>query len=313
LSIAPQSIALALCAAALAAAVAAFLALRLLSLSRRIREADDAIAAFMGGDRSVRLEGSKEGSLSRLFSSVNAMAASLETHAERERAGRETLKDTISDISHQMKTPLAALRMYSEILSGEVPEEGAAARFNRKALGEVGRMESLVASLLVLARLDADAIALRVEERSLKPLLEEAVERFAARAELEGKRISLDCPEGAVLACDRDWLLEAIGNLVKNALDHTRTGQAVSLSCEESPLMTRIAIRDTGSGIHPEDLYHIFKRFYRSRFTQDAKGVGIGLTIAKAIVERQGGSISVESEPGRGSAFFLSFPKLTSE
>ena len=118
----------------------------------------------------------------------------------------------------------------------------------------------------------------------------------------------LSGPEEASLLCDRDWLTEAIDNLVKNALDHTESGDFVRIEWTLRPYAVQICVRDNGSGIHPEDLHHIFKRFYRSRFSKDQQGIGLGLPLAKAIVEAHGGTITVDSEWGRGTAFTLNFP-----
>ena len=292
---------------ALLAALAAFLR----SLDRRLAGAAATVGELVGGNRSSRLEEGREGSLSRLFSSVNSMASSLAALAGREQRNREFLKDAIADISHQVKTPLAALRLFVEIARDGSEDPALVARFSEKSLAEIDRMDGLIRGLLELARLDAGAIALESRELGLEPLLEEAIGRFADRAETEGVQISLQGIEGGRIRCDPAWSLEAICNVLKNALDHTPPGGRIAVACEESPLATRISISDTGSGIDPEDIHDIFKRFHKSRRSREGQGVGIGLAIAKAIVEGQGGSISVESEPGRGSAFFLSFPKLT--
>ena len=111
-----------------------------------------------------------------------------------------------------------------------------------------------------------------------------------------------------MLFCDRDWLGEAIGNIVKNALDHTGKGDTIYIKWTALPSAVQITIKDNGCGIHPEDLHHIFKRFYRSRFSKDTQGIGLGLPLAKAIIEAHGGLIEVESELGIGTSFIMNFP-----
>lgn len=134
-----------------------------------------------------------------------------------------------------------------------------------------------------------------------------ATEELTTRAQREGKRIRWEgLPEEPVL-CDLAWTSEAVGNLVKNALDHTEAGGEVCLSWQRSPLMLRLVVSDNGCGIPPEELPHIFKRFYRGRGGNSQEGVGLGLPLAKSIVEGQGGILTVESAPGRGTAFTLSF------
>lgn len=109
------------------------------------------------------------------------------------------------------------------------------------------------------------------------------------------------------IICDMDWTSEAIGNLVKNALDHTEPGRTIHITWEKSPTMLRIFVSDNGNGIAPEDIHHIFKRFYRSKHSLDTPGIGLGLPLAKSIIEGQGGLISVQSDLNKGTTFTISF------
>ena len=280
---------------------------------RRDEELDFAaqtLRRFMDGDSGLRLPDCGEGSLSRLFAEINALATSLTAHIQRERESRRFLKETISDISHQLKTPLSALMMYNEILREEETERETAAAFTEKSRRELERMEHLIQSLLKLAKLDAGTIELNQEVHPLKSFLEGCLESFFQRAEHEGKHLLLSCGDCAKLAFDELWLGEAVGNLIKNALDHTDFGGRIELSCGETAAAVTITVRDDGAGIHPEDLHHIFKRFYRSRFSKDSSGVGIGLSLAKAIAEKHGGVLTVQSELGRGAEFAMLFPRL---
>ena len=113
--------------------------------------------------------------------------------------------------------------------------------------------------------------------------------------------------DNVLLLCDRDWLIEAIDNIVKNALDHTEKGDTVRIEWKALSSTVQIAVKDNGCGIHPEDLHHIFKRFYRSRFSKDKQGIGLGLPLAKAIVEAHNGTIEVDSELGIGTTFTMNF------
>lgn len=287
----------------------AFIAI-LRSLDRSIEDAAIRLGRFMDGDTYSRLPDCGEGSLSRLYCAVNAMATSLTSHIDKETQSRLFLKDTISDISHQLKTPLAALSMYNEIIAEENLDNSAVASFTEKSRRELTRMEGLIQSLLKLTKLDAGTIELEILPRRLLPFLEKCAVSFATRAEMEGKSISVSCSESVSLGYDEVWLFEAVGNIVKNALDHTGEGGKIEILCLETLVATEIIISDNGSGIHPEDLHHIFKRFYRSRFSKDRQGVGIGLSLTKAIVENHGGAVAVKSEPGRGAEFRLIFPKL---
>lgn len=194
----------------------------------------------------------------RLFHEVNSLVAIADARADSERQAKEFLRRTISDISHQLKTPIAALNLYNGILQQEEADAAAVRRFAALSEQELDRMESLVQNLLKMARLDAGTITLEQLPENLSELMEHIKGQYSFRTEQEGKEIDLE---------------------------------------------------DTGCGIHPEDLYHIFKRFYRSRFSKDTQGIGLGLPLAKSIMEAHRGSIEVRSELGRGTVFAMNFPK----
>lgn len=274
----------------------------------QLEAAVSAINAYLDGNISARIECDEEGELYRLFHAVNAMAAVLNAHADNEKREKEFLKNTISDISHQLKTPLAALSIYNGLLKEEAEELPSIREFADLSEQELDRIETLVQNLLKITRLDAGSIVIEKAEENVAELMRDIELHFAYRAQQEHKEIMLSGPEQASLLCDRDWLTEAIDNLVKNALDHTEGGDSVCIEWTSRPCAVQICVRDNGSGIHPEDLHHIFKRFYRSRFSKDQQGIGLGLPLAKAIVEAHGGTISVDSEWGRGTAFTMNFP-----
>ena len=274
--------------------------------NRQLEEAADQIEAFLSGDESARVACDEEGELYRLFQAVNTLAAVLTAHADNEQRDKVFLKNTISDISHQLKTPLAALNIYNGLMQGE---ETSAEMQQYAALSEkeLDRMGTLVQSLLKITRLDAGAIAFEKAEENVAELMESVKRRFDYRAKDEGKTLTGFGAEDVTLFCDRSWMEEAVGNLIKNAFDHTSAGDTVELSWARAAQMVTLRVRDTGRGIHPEDLPHIFKRFYRSRFSTDTQGVGLGLPLAKAIVENNGGTLEVDSELGRGTTFILRF------
>ena len=168
-------------------------------------------------------------------------------------------------------------------------------------------MERLILAMLKISRLDTGSVIFHKELRTVKCLAETAVIDLTTRADLEQKQIIISGDPSLCLACDMEWTAEALGNLIKNALDHTGPGGIIRIIWERSPGMLRIFVSDNGSGIAPEDIHHIFKRFYRSRHSLDAQGIGLGLPLAKAIVEGQNGSISVRSAPNEGTTFTLSF------
>ena len=284
---------------------------RLRHQEQSMENAAHQIAEYILDRRKGGIECSEEGAMYRLFHEVNSLVTMADAHADSERRAKEFLRDTISDISHQLKTPIAALNIYNGILQQETADAATVREFTSLSEQELDRIESLVQSLLKMARLDAGAITLERAPENVFDLLEHIKRQYSFRAEQEGKEIVLEGDEQTVFSCDRTWLTEAIGNLVKNALDHTAQGDRILVRWQQSPCLTQITVEDTGSGIHSEDLYHIFKRFYRSRFSKDTQGVGLGLPLAKSIVEAHQGSIEVHSKLGQGTAFTINFPIMT--
>ena len=272
-----------------------------------MEQAVSQINAYLDGNRNARIECDYEGELYRLFHSVNSLAAVLNAHADNELREKEFLKNTISDISHQLKTPLAALNIYNGLLQDEDIEVSSVKEFADLSEQELDRIETLVQSLLKITRLDAGAIVLEKNAENVADMMRDIELHFAYRARQEKKEIILFGSDHLSLFCDRDWLNEAIDNIVKNAFDHTESGATIRVAWKELPSGVQIVIKDNGCGIHPEDIHHIFKRFYRSRFSKDKQGIGLGLPLAKAIVEAHNGTIEVDSELGIGTTFTMNF------
>ena len=216
-------------------------------------------------------------------------------------------------MSHQLKTPLSALKMYNEIIGKSDTEQAAVMDFSQKSLREIKRIEDVVYTLLKLARLDAGIIQMQKAPENISVLMQDILERFELWADRENKTITLSGDANITFHCDALWVSEAVGNIVKNALEHTAEGGHITVRWEQTPLLTQIVVEDNGKGIHPEDLYNIFKRFYRSRFSQDVHGIGLGLPLAKTIVESHGGTISVTSKIDVGTTFTLNFFNFTNE
>lgn len=275
--------------------------------------AENTIRQFLDGNTTSRIECSQAGDWYSLFHAINEMATILSAHAENQRQTKEFLQDIISDVSHQIKTPLSALKMYHEIIESHKDDAATVSSFTEKSQREIKRMEDVIYTLLKLARLDAGIIQMEKSEENVFILMQDVLERFETWAEREHKTITLSGKENVILLCDALWVSEAIGNIIKNALEHTENGGHIGVKWSQSPLMTQIEISDDGKGIHPEDLYNIFKRFYRSRLSSDVHGIGLGLPLAKSIVEAHGGTISVTSTPGTGTTFTLNFINLTNE
>ena len=274
---------------------------------RLYSQADQAVSGYLCGDYSQHLPRSSEGAIYQIFAQVEQLATMLQAKTETEHQAKEFLKKSISDISHQLKTPLAALTMYQEIIADEPEHPDTVREFSAKMSVSLKRMEYLIQAMLKITRLDTGNIVFEKDCLNVAALVSQSIRELTTRAERENKQILVDGDAGQQLVCDRDWTCEAIGNIVKNALDHTDSGGTVRIHWEHTPAMLRIFITDNGSGIAPEDIHHIFKRFYRSKRSLDTQGIGLGLPLAKSIIEGQGGMIAVQSEPGTGTTFTLSF------
>lgn len=265
------------------------------------------IHAYLDGDTDARIECDEEGELYHLFHSINSLAAVLNAHASNELQEKEFLKNTISDISHQLKTPLAALNIYNGLLQEETEASPAVKEFAALSEQELDRIEMLVQSLLKITKLDAGSIILEKSMENVADMMRDIELHFAYRARQEEKKIILSGSDTVLLLCDRDWLTEAVDNIVKNALDHTTNGDSIYIEWKALSSAVQITVKDNGCGIHPQDLHHIFKRFYRSRFSKDKQGIGLGLPLAKAIIEAHSGSIEVDSVLNQGTVFTMNF------
>ncbi len=265
------------------------------------------ISEYISGNKDFTIECNDEGELYRLFHEVNSLVAVLNAHAENEKRAKKFLKNTIADISHQLKTPLAALNIYIGLIQDEAEGLPTVQDFSRLSEQELDRIEALVQNLLKITKLDAGMIVLEKSLENVSEIAESVKKHFLFRANQEGKEICLSGSGETAFLCDRSWMIEAIGNLVKNALDHTGEGGCIRMEWRVSASIVQITIKDNGSGIYPEDLHHIFKRFYRSRYSKDTQGIGLGLPLAKAIVEAHNGTIEVDSALGRGTSFAMNF------
>lgn len=274
---------------------------------RLYQKAESIMQQYIAEDFSGHLPQSNEGTIYQMFSAMDQFATMLQARGEARQKEKEFLKSTISDISHQLKTPLAALTMYQEIIAGEPDNPDTIRVFSEKMGISLKRIKQLIEAMLKITRLDAGGIVFEQQKNPVYEVVSHGINELKLRAKQENKEIVLKGDRNQTVSCDLEWTGEAIGNIVKNALDHTDSGGVVHIVWTLSPAMVRIQIKDNGSGISPEDIHHIFKRFYRGKKSLDTQGIGLGLPLAKAIVEGQKGVISVKSELGAGTTFTISF------
>ena len=256
------------------------------------------------GDYSLQIDRNSEDELSLLDNQIYRTAVKFREQAENSNKDKENLQKSLSDISHQLKTPLTSIIvMVDNILDDDdMPLE-----IRREFLNDIkhntNTISFLVQSLLKLSKLDAEAVKFRYEQVEVKSIVDECIKNTAVMAEILGVRLETDCNE--ILNCDRKWLCEAITNIIKNCIEHSHNGN-IKITADQNKLYTKISIKDNGSGIAKEDLPHIFERFYKGKNSSD-DSVGIGLSLAKTIIEKQGGYISVSSELNKGSEFVIKF------
>ena len=275
--------------------------------SKLMEHAITQMKEYTSGNENSRIECNDEGELYLLFHEINSLVSILNAHTEKEMKSKLFLRDTLSDISHQLKTPLAALNVYHGIIQEEAKDLSTIKDFTALSEQELDRIETLVQNLLKITKLDAGTVLMEKNNENVSDMISDVERRFHYRIEQEEKRLILAGDVTVTLLCDRNWFMEAISNIVKNAIDHTEKGNTVSIEWKQFASIVQIIIKDNGCGIHPEDLYFIFKRFYRSRFSKDTQGVGLGLSLAKSIIEAHGGTIRVDSELNVGTTFVMDF------
>ena len=262
-----------------------------------MEQAVSQLQAYLDGDHNARIECDEEGELYRLFHTVNSMAAVLNAHADNELREKEFLKNTISDISHQLKTPLAALNIYNGLLQDGDMELSAVKEFTDLSEQELDRIEILVQNLLKITKLDAGAIVLEKTTENVADMLRDVELHFAYRAKQEHKELVLSGPEEVLLFCDRDWLTEAIDNIVKNALDHTESGDAVHITWKALPNAVQIAVKDNGCGIAD------VKKAMEPLFTTapEEERAGLGFAVMESLMDK----VKVSSKLGKGTTVTL--------
>ncbi len=220
---------------------------------------------------------------------------------------RDQINSLISDISHQTKTPVANLKLYSQLLE-EQPLSPQAMDCARAISAQTEKLESLMEALVKSSRLETGMLAMHPERQAIGPMLRRAAEQYMPGAGEKRIQLKLGETEGEAVF-DAKWTEEAVCNLLDNAVKYTPAGGRVTVSSRDFELFSVIRISDTGPGIAEEEQTRVFSRFYRSPSVRDKEGVGLGLCLARQIAEEQGGYVKLESSPGRGCRFSLYLPR----
>ena len=290
------------------------------SLTHALRAVVRAASRVSQGDFStrVRVEGRDE--VAQLAQAFNAMAARLETADGEARALDAARRDLVAWASHDLRTPLASLRaMLDALADGVVTDPETVARYVRQSQAEIVRMNALIDDLFELAQMDTGSLTLRCDAGSLSDLISDTLEGFTARAQARGIALRGSVASGVdPVWMASDKISRVLQNLIENALRHTPGGGEIQLRAEVLNGMALVSLKDTGEGIAPDDLPRIFDRFYRgdaarsrshAREGFDGGGAGLGLAIAKGLIEAHGGRIWAESVPGHGTVMKFTLPK----
>lgn len=279
-----------------------------ISRYRRIAELSDSIDKILHGAEDVKFEEYREGEVAILSSEIHKLVIRLREQASQLMADKRFLSDSIADIAHQLRTPLTSMNIVVDMFSdAELSDDK---RFD--LLGEMmqglNRIEWLINTLLKMSKIDADTVFFETKEYNVKEMLRRASDTLAVPLDINGVTLSVNVPDDAIVRGDMMWTCEAIGNILKNCMEHTPSGGKIEINVKHTPIYTEIVIMDTGTGIDPEDIPHVFERFYRGKVALNTS-IGIGLALSKMIVERQNGTIRAgnREKPLTGAVFTVRF------
>ena len=242
---------------------------------------------------------------SELEDSIYKAVVLLREEREQAQGAKKNLADNMADLSHQLKTPAASIGLTLSLLKKKAWDEETKQDIIRME-GQVGHLQHLVGSMLTLSRLDAGVLELEEKEFDLEEMLVDAVQPFVRQMEEKGICFGIQGADGISLSGDFGWCSEAFGNIIKNCVEHTPEQGNISIACRDNPIYTEIVIQDSGRGFDEADLPHLFERFYRGAgFSKDS--AGIGLALAKSIIEKENGTVMAENTETGGAGFFIKF------
>lgn len=278
-------------------------------LYERIRALTLASKKVIEGEYDTVVNENEEGDFSKLVLAFNEMRKTIKSNISELQKEKNFLINILSDISHQLKTPLASLIVYNDIMMNKELSREQQKTFLSNTHNQLFRMQSLVYNILKLAKLDAKALKIEKEDESLNDTIQEAIDALENKAGEAMVQISLSYSEEVIFKHDKLWLQEALINIIKNAIEHSYRQGRINIELIENPIYIRIIIEDNGTGIGEDDLPNIFKRFYKASNSRKNDSVGIGLALSKSIIEAHSGIIEVQSKLNKGTKFIITFLK----
>lgn len=255
----------------------------------------------------IDLDDSREDELSILKSEIYKTTIMLKEQADNSTLDKINLKDSLFNISHQLKTPLTSINiMLDNILDSEEMSEDVRTEFIDNIKREISNIKFLVAGILKLSRLDANVVNFMVEKVKVKDIINECIKNVSSLCDLKNISIDVTGNEMLKINCDFKWQVEAITNILKNCVEHSNNNSKIDIKYINNKMYTEITIRDYGVGIPDKDVKHIFERFYKgSNSTSDS--IGIGLSLSKSIIEQENGTVNVNSKLNRGTIFTIRY------
>jgi signal transduction histidine kinase len=275
---------------------------------REIEKLAGYLRQISSGDYTLDVRDNREGELSILKNEIYKVTLMLSEQSLSLQQDKTQLKNAISDISHQLKTPLTSMKVMADLLSEARLPVKKREQFTRNIRVQLERIEWLVSSLLKLARIDTGTVKFKKEPVVVEKLIQKALEPLLIPMDIKGQSVLIKGEETVTFIGDLNWTVEAVLNILKNCVEHTHEGGVISIFYAENPLYTEIIIADNGKGIPREDMPYIFKRFYKGKNSSE-DSVGIGLAMAYSIITSQNGDIEVKSEKDKGAQFRLKFYK----
>ena len=244
-----------------------------------------------------------KGDISNLKNDLYKMTIKLKEQNELSLKDKIYLQDTLSDISHQLKTPLTSMYVINELLYDDKLDKSLKKELLNKSKKGLERIEWLITSLLKMSRLDSGSEKLILENVKLINIINKTIEPIRIPLELKNINLNVSCSNDIKVNVDVNWTTEALINILKNAMEHTLENGNINIVCSDNPLYTMISISDDGCGISKKDLPHIFERFYKGMSNKES--IGIGLNMSKKIIENENGNISVKSKENEGTTFII--------